>query len=202
VVPRRRTPEEFHAATRRVIERGYHALKLDPFGAGWYELTASELRLSLSLVEAVRDAIGPDTELFVEMHGRFTPRQAITIARELERVAPGWIEEPVPPRTHTRWAKVARAVNVPVATGERIHVRHEFREILELEAADILQPDLTHCGGMLEAKRSPPGQSRTTCLSPRITSAARWPLPPRSTSPPRHRISRSKSTSTTSSIPT
>jgi galactonate dehydratase len=148
-----RTAEEFHAAARRVIERGYRALKLDPFGAGWYELSSRELRLSLSLVEAVRDAIGPDAELFIEMHGRFTPRQAITIARELERVAPGWIEEPVPPENVKALAKVAQAVDIPVATGERIHVRHEFREVLELQAADIIQPDVAHCGGLLETKK-------------------------------------------------
>src|SRR5215472_11934487 len=66
-----RTPEEFHAAALRVIEKGYLGLKLDPFGAGAFELDSHEVALSLALVEAVRDAIGPDVELLVEMHGRF-----------------------------------------------------------------------------------------------------------------------------------
>src|SRR3981081_2986978 len=79
-----RTPQEFHAAARRVVERGYRALKVDPFGAGSYELSIEERRRAIGLVEAVRDAIGPDAELLVEMHGRFTPSQAVAIARELE----------------------------------------------------------------------------------------------------------------------
>jgi len=148
-----RNPEEFHRAAKRVVERGYRALKLDPFGAGWYELDRSELVASLELVEAVRDAVGPDVELFIEMHGRFTPAQAISISAELERFQPGWIEEPVPPENVAALAKVSRQTTLPVATGERIHVRHEFREVIERGAADILQPDLTMCGGILEARK-------------------------------------------------
>jgi galactonate dehydratase len=148
-----RSPEEFHAAARRVVERGYRALKLDPFGAGRYELERDELVRSLSLVEAVRDAVGPEVDILVEMHGRFTPAQAIAIARELEPLAPGWIEEPVPPENLKALAKVARKVDLPVATGERIHNRFEFRELFELQAADVVQPDPTMCGGILETKK-------------------------------------------------
>jgi galactonate dehydratase len=148
-----RTPAEFHAAARRVIAKGYRALKLDPFGAGASELTPSEQRRAIELVEAVRDAIGPDNELLVEMHGRFTPATAISIARELEPYRPSWIEEPVPPENLKALAKVAARVRIPVATGERIHVRHEFRELFELQAADIVQPDITTVGGLLESKK-------------------------------------------------
>jgi galactonate dehydratase len=148
-----RNPEEFHAAARRVVEGGYRALKLDPFGAGRYELERDELVRSISLVEAVRDAAGPEVEILVEMHGRFTPAQAIAIARELEPFTPGWIEEPVPPENLRALAKVARKVNVPVATGERIHNRFEFRELLELQAADVIQPDPSMCGGIHETKK-------------------------------------------------
>jgi galactonate dehydratase len=148
-----RTPEQFHAAAARVVERGYRALKLDPFGAGSYELSAEERRRATTLVEAVRDAIGPDAELLVEMHGRFTPATAIAIARELEPFAPSWIEEPVPPENLAALEKVSRRVSIPVATGERIHVRHEFRELLERQAADVVQPDVTTVGGILEARK-------------------------------------------------
>lgn len=148
-----RTPAEFHDAARRVVARGYRALKLDPFGAGWYELERPELVASLELVEAVRDAIGPDTELFIEMHGRFTPAQAIAVAKELERFDPGWIEEPVPPENAAALSRVARETTIPVATGERVHVRHEFREVIESGAADILQPDPSMCGGMAETRK-------------------------------------------------
>src|SRR5947208_1577050 len=92
-----RTPQEFHAAARRVIERGYRALKLDPFGSGFYELDRNEKLQAVALVEAVRDAIGPDAELLVEMHGRFNPATAIEVARELEPFKPSRLEDAVPP---------------------------------------------------------------------------------------------------------
>jgi galactonate dehydratase len=148
-----RTPQEFHAAARRVVERGYAALKLDPFGAGSFELTREERHRALALVEAVRDAIGPDAELLVEMHGRFTPATAIAVARELERYDPAWIEEPVPPENLAALEKVARRVSIPVATGERIHVRHEFRELFERQAADVVQADITTVGGIAETRK-------------------------------------------------
>jgi galactonate dehydratase len=148
-----RSPAEFREAARRAVGKGYTAVKLDPFGKAWQELTRAELARSIALVEAARDAVGPDGEVFIEMHGRFVPAQAIAIARELEPLRPGWIEEPVPPDNLKALARVARAVNVPVASGERIHVRHEFRELFELEAADVIQPDLTMMGGILETRK-------------------------------------------------
>ncbi|HEV8229015.1 MAG TPA: mandelate racemase/muconate lactonizing enzyme family protein [Candidatus Limnocylindria bacterium] len=148
-----RSPAEFHAAAKRAQARGYRAVKLDPFGTAWQELTPAELRRSIGLVEAVRDAVGPDGEVFVEMHGRFTPAQAIAIARELEPYRPGWIEEPVPPDNPKALARVARAARIPIATGERIHVRHEFRELFELDAVDVVQPDLTMLGGIAETRK-------------------------------------------------
>jgi galactonate dehydratase len=148
-----REPEEFHAAARKVVERGYRALKVDPFGAGSYELERPELLRSVALVEAVRDAVGPDVELLVEMHGRFTPATAISIARELEPFAPAWIEEPVPPENLKALAKVAERVTMPVATGERLHTRYDFRELFERQAADVVQPDITNFGGLLETRK-------------------------------------------------
>ena len=148
-----RTPEEFHAAALRVVERGYRALKLDPFGPGQWELDASERVRSLELVEAVADAIGPECEVLVEMHGRFTPAVASALIRDLERFRPGWVEEPVPPDNLRALASVTRSSPVPVATGERIHVRSEFRELFELQAAAVLQPDIGHFGGIGEVRK-------------------------------------------------
>src|SRR5437868_6532150 len=79
-----RTPQEFHAAARRVIERGYRALKLDPFGSGLWELDRAEWTRSIELVEAVAAAVGDECEILVEMHGRFTPAVALELIRELE----------------------------------------------------------------------------------------------------------------------
>lgn len=148
-----RTPQEFAAAARRVVERGYRAAKLDPFGAGFYELEREEKLRAISLVEAVRDAAGPDFDIFVEMHGRFNPATAIELARELEPFQPGWIEEPVPPENLRALKKVSEKVNLPVATGERLHTRYECRELFELQACDIVQIDITHFGGLAEARR-------------------------------------------------
>ncbi|WP_422647308.1 mandelate racemase/muconate lactonizing enzyme family protein [Actinoalloteichus caeruleus] len=148
-----RSPEEFHAAARTVVERGYRALKFDPFGPGTMELDHAETMRSVSLVEAVRDAVGPDVELLVEMHGRFTAATASRLARLLEPYDPAWLEEPVPPDDIESLAKFAARANAPVATGERLHTRHEFRQLFALQAADIVQPDISHFGGILETKK-------------------------------------------------
>lgn len=151
-----RTPEEFAAAARRAVAKGYRALKFDPFGAGYYEMERSEKLKSIALVEAVRDAVGPEVELLIEMHGRFNPVTAVEMARELAPFKPSWYEEPVPPANYPALKKVAEAIaplGVPVATGERIHTLHDYRELLELHAADILQPDIAHFGGILNAKK-------------------------------------------------
>jgi galactonate dehydratase len=148
-----RTPQEFHAAAKRVVEKGYRALKFDPFGAGFYELAIEERNKVIELVEAVRDAVGPDSEILLEMHGRFNPATAIELSRELERFKPSWVEEPVPPENLAALKKAAEKINIPVATGERIHTRYDFRQLFELQAADIIQPDITHFGGLLETKK-------------------------------------------------
>jgi galactonate dehydratase len=148
-----RTPEEFHASAAKVVARGYRALKLDPFGAGMFELDAEETARSIALVEAVRDAVGPEVDILIEMHGRFSSATAIRIAGLLAPYRPGWIEEPVPPENLKALAKVAAHTDIPIATGERLHTRFDYRELFELQAADIIQTDITHSGGLLEAKK-------------------------------------------------
>ncbi len=151
-----RTPEEFHAAAQRAIAKGYRALKFDPFGGGFYELDRDEKNRIVSLVEAVRDAVGPDAEILIEMHGRFNPVTAVEMARELAPFKPSWLEEPVPPENLAALKKAADAISplgIPVATGERLHTPYEFRELFELQAADIIQPDITHYGGLLNTKK-------------------------------------------------
>lgn len=151
-----RTPEEFHAAAKRALARGYRALKLDPFGAGFYELDRAEKKRAAALVAAVRDAVGEEVEIFIEMHGRFNPVTAVEMTRELAPFKPGWVEEPVPPENLAALKKAAEGIaplGIPVATGERLHGLHEFRELFERQAADIIQPDITHCGGILNVKK-------------------------------------------------
>src|ERR671933_528531 len=149
----KRTPEEFHSAAKKVVEKGYKALKLDPFGPGHYELGRDEKHQAIALVEAVRDAIGPEPEILLEMHGRFSPATAVEMARRLEPYGLGWVEEPVPPVNLKALKKASQKISAAVATGERIHQRNEHRQLFELQAADVIQPDISHIGGLLETKK-------------------------------------------------
>jgi galactonate dehydratase len=148
-----RKPEEFAKRVKVVLEKGYKALKVDPFGAGDLELSRVEMTRSVGLVAAIREAVGADVEIFVEMHGRFSASTAIEIARQLEPFQPGWIEEPCPPEDIPSLRKVADHVRIPVATGERYFTHHGFREVIESGAPDILQADVIHAGGLLDMKK-------------------------------------------------
>lgn len=148
-----RTPESYAAAAKKVIERGYRALKIDPFGTGHFELSHVESMQAVALIEAVRDAIGPEAELMLEMHGRFSPATAVRLAHEMAPFRPAWVEEPVPPENLAALRQVAAKTDIPIATGERIHDRIEFRELFEGQLADIVQPDLGHIGGIGETRK-------------------------------------------------
>jgi galactonate dehydratase len=148
-----RTPAAFEEAAKKVIARGYKGLKVDPFGSGFYEMERAEKNRSVALIEAIRGTVGPDVEILIEMHGRFSPATAIDIARDLERFKPSWVEEPVPADNLEAMAKAASKINLPVAAGERIHTRHETRRLLELGALDVLQTDITMSCGILEGKK-------------------------------------------------
>jgi galactonate dehydratase len=148
-----RTPQMFHEAALRVVERGYMALKFDPFGAGHYELTLEEQARAVDLVAAVRDAIGPERDIMLEMHGRFNPATAILMANKLEKFRLAWIEEPVPPENLLELKRVAERVSIPIAVGERMHTLTEYRTLLDLQAVDIVQPDISHFGGLTLTRR-------------------------------------------------
>ena len=137
---------------RGVVERGYRALKLDPFGAASAELPADDRRRAESIVAAVREAVGPDVQMLIEMHGRFTPATAVRVAAMLEPYDPEWIEEPVPPENAAALARVKAATRIPIATGERAHTIADIREFIETGVADVVQVDLTHFGGFLPMK--------------------------------------------------
>jgi galactonate dehydratase len=148
-----RDPIAVAESARDVVARGYTALKLDPFGSAWMSLPPAEQRRSLELVAAVRDAVGPDVEIMIEMHGRFSPAAAAGIAAEREPLAPAWFEEPVPFDSPTGLARVRSATHRPIATGERIHLLSDFRALIEQGLVDIVQADLTHFGGFTGLRR-------------------------------------------------
>jgi galactonate dehydratase len=148
-----RDPATIAKLAKDVVARGYRALKLDPFGAASAELPAPERRRAEAVIAGVREAVGPDVQILVEMHGRFTPATAIRVAAMLEKYDPEWIEEPVPPENAAALTRVRNATRIPIATGERAHTIGDFREFIEGGVADVVQVDLTHFGGLLAMKR-------------------------------------------------
>src|SRR5437667_5616151 len=148
-----RTPEQFAEAAKKVVAKGYKALKVDPFGTGAYELERADKIGALQLIEAIRDAVGPDVDIFIEGHGRFSQATAIELGSSLEQFNPCWFEEPIPPEDIPGLAYVRSKINIPVATGERCFTHYEYRQIFEHRAADIIQADIIHAGGILEMKK-------------------------------------------------
>jgi galactonate dehydratase len=140
----------------RVLELGYRALKLDPFGAGGRELDRPTLRAACAAVEAVRDAVGPDVDVLVECHGRFSVGTAIEAVKAMAPYEPLFCEEPIPAHNVQSQAWVtqaASAMGVRIATGEHTYARFGFRELLAANAAHVIQPDLVYAGGFAETRK-------------------------------------------------
>ncbi len=148
-----RGPEQYAEKAKKVVAMGYKGLKFDPFGSAYRDMTREQELMAIALVEAVRDAVGPDVEIMVEVHGRLSVYTAIKIARELERFRPYWYEEPVDMENVAAMAQVARHCNIPIATGERLFTKYCFADLLDANAVQILQPDIVHVGGILEIKK-------------------------------------------------
>jgi galactonate dehydratase len=148
-----RTPAEFASAATRVLDRGYKGMKFDPFGNGDLELTREQFHTSMDLIEAVASVAGTRAQIMLEMHGRFTPAQAREIARHVEKYSPAWIEEPTRPGDIPALMSVRQHTSLPIATGERLYGAQEFVALWQSGAADIVQPDITQCGGILETKK-------------------------------------------------
>ena len=111
-----------------------------------------ERRETIEIVEAVRDAVGPDVELMLDVHGRLNVPTAIAMCHELARFDLAWIEEPTPPESIDALADVRAKSPVPIAAGERLFEPERFLELIQKRAADILQPDVCHLGGMFATK--------------------------------------------------
>jgi galactonate dehydratase len=136
-----------------VREQGYTALKVVfvPYSRPLEGIPA--VKHFAKLVGDLREAVGDDTDIMIDFHGRTTTGQAIQYINAIEEFHPLFCEEPVPPEQPEAMLEVRRSVKVPIATGERLVTRWEFRRICELQACHILQPDLSHCGGLFEARR-------------------------------------------------
>jgi galactonate dehydratase len=148
-----KTPEEFAEKARLAVDKGYAALKWDPFGAAWLTLSRRELTRALDCVAAVKDAVGDAADIIIEGHGRFDVPTALRVAQALAPFGPLWFEEPLPPEHLEGLAELKRRVAVPISAGERLSSRWQSRTLFEIGAADLVQPDVSHAGGIGELKR-------------------------------------------------
>ena len=146
-------PQVFVERALEVKARGYSAIKvlitpptetLNPIAA---------YRYAERMMAALREGLGEEMDIMVDFHGRQFPGNAIEFCRVLAPFRPYFIEEPVPPENVDALVEVRRASSVPIATGERLVTRFAFRELFEKQACHIIQPDLSHCGGLWEAKK-------------------------------------------------
>ncbi|AWR95323.2 galactonate dehydratase [Acidianus brierleyi] len=143
-----RTPEEFANAVRKVIDNGFNAVKFDPFGSAGPQITGEDLEKAKSRLKAIRDSVGYSVDIMLDAHGRFNTASAVKVANEISKYEPFWLEEPVPEEDIRALKYVKERSPVTIASGERIVNKYRYREFLEERAADIIQPDVCHVGGI------------------------------------------------------
>ncbi|SEM33514.1 L-alanine-DL-glutamate epimerase [Roseovarius tolerans] len=151
------SPEMAAESALDCVSRGYTAIKFDPAGPytmrGGHMPAMSDITMSVAFCRAIREAVGDRADLLFGTHGQFTTAGAIRLGQALEPYFPLWYEEPIPPDNIEEMARVARAVRIPVATGERLTTKAEFAAVLRAGAAEILQPALGRAGGIWEMKK-------------------------------------------------
>lgn len=148
-----RTPDDYAAKAKEVVARGYGAMKFDPLGVAWKEMTIAELEDTEQIVAALREAVGNDIDLMIEFHGRLSVECAIELGRRLQPYRPTWYEEPVTPNSLDLLLEVKRALPIPIAAGERLYTLEDFHRLTALRACDVVQMDLAHCGGLWIGKK-------------------------------------------------
>ncbi len=137
----------------KVIDRGYTALKVVfvPYSEPLEGI--GKIKQFTRLMERLRNSVGDAIDIMIDFHGRTYPAMAIQYINAVAEFRPYFCEEPVPPENVEALREVRESVQVPIATGERLVGRHQFRPIFEQRACHVIQPDLCHCGGLFEAKK-------------------------------------------------
>ena len=146
-------PEAFAELALASVARGFTAFKAMPVPVPEPIESAATLKKAARAVAAMREAVGDGIDIMLDLHARATPAAAIQFGRMLADYNLYWYEEPCWPEHVDALVEVSRALPFPIATGERLVGRWEFRELLEKRAVAIIQPDVTHCGGISEARR-------------------------------------------------
>ncbi len=148
-----KSPDQYAEMAAATVQRGFTALKFDPFPGPWRLYVDKKVeQAAVANVRAVRAAVGPDVDLLIEVHRRLAPMHAIRVSHLLEEYQPFWFEEPVPVTNVAALAEVRRQTSIPVVTGETLYQKSDLCAVLEQRAADILNPDVCSCGGILELK--------------------------------------------------
>ena len=149
-----RTVEEAVKNTKTAVDAGWGGFKT---GVASFEHFASEgqcIDAAVKHMTAIREAVGPDIKIMIDAHGKHRPGQAIKLMRALEPLDLYFFEEPVPPDDPKAYARLAGAgLNINIATGERLFTKWGYRELLENQYVDIIQPDVCHCGGITELRK-------------------------------------------------
>lgn len=145
-------PGFFAEAALACVEQGFTAVKILPVGVHGGLAPAGTIRTAVAVVGAVRDAVGDDVEIMLDLHGRASAAAAIQIGRALADFRPWFLEEPIPPGAPEAWRRVVEGQPIPVAAGERLVGRAQFAELLGAGVA-VVQPDVCHCGGVAELRR-------------------------------------------------
>ena len=139
------------------LKMGFTAIKIDPvvplMTPAPEQLSLESLENAERVIRRVREAVGSKMDICIGTHGQMTTSSAIRLAKRLEKFDPLWFEEPVPPENRDELARIAQHTTIPIATGERLYTKYEFRELLDRKAAQILQFTLGSVGGLLEGKK-------------------------------------------------
>lgn len=146
-------PEEFAERALMVKEMGYTALKFMAVPRTEPVEGTRSVKYAAKLVETVRKAVGDEMDLMVDLHARCWPAMAIQYCHALEPYGLLFFEEPCPTEDIEATVEVTRKSRIPIATGERLVTRYQFREVFEKRACHVIQPDLSHCGGLWEARK-------------------------------------------------
>ena len=149
-----RSPDDLARNAQALVAKGWRALKIGSLGFEHFANEGQCVESATRHVRALREAVGPEVMLMMDAHGRHTPTQAIRLARALEPFDLFFLEEPVPPDNVDAFKRLAEAgLNINIATGERLFTKWGYRELLERQYVDIIQPDVCHDGGILETRK-------------------------------------------------
>jgi len=146
-------PSDIVEAAREKIEAGFTAVKMNATEEMHYIDSFKKVQQVLDRIAALRDAFGYDLDIAVDFHGRVHKSMAKVLAKELDTFKLMFIEEPVLPQNNEALREIARYTSTPIATGERMFSRWDFKNMLMDGYVDIIQPDLSHAGGISECKK-------------------------------------------------